>query len=287
MRTGRIGVLVAIMTLPLPTLADDHSTNTQVPDRVIAQQREALARNTEGAGFGPQSPRDIDSVAGNNARVFSLAPAYGQMNLCNIHFHTHAEHRGGQFTTHAGNGDGRGYGTGYRYSGELTNAELTPIAQPVCPTDNGALSPGDTIELHYVYSTAQVQPGPTLGACLSETTGNPQLRVETQVYVLVNDTTARNFIELTEVGMVAGYHQALNIPDDTGQPIQYAGSTTGPDYNEQGSPFQVTWSVRPEVLRVDIASVARWCRDNVFDEAGGHGVRNLVTDPDLLSPIDS
>ncbi len=38
-------------------------------------------------GYGPQTPRDIDKTAGENKRIFSLAPSYKQMNLCNIHFH--------------------------------------------------------------------------------------------------------------------------------------------------------------------------------------------------------
>jgi hypothetical protein len=31
------------------------------------------------------------------------------MNLCNIHFHKNAEHKGGEFTQYAGNGDGDGF----------------------------------------------------------------------------------------------------------------------------------------------------------------------------------
>ena len=114
---------------------------------------------------------------------------------------------------------------------------------------------------------------------------NPQLRVETQVYVVVNDDDAADFGMLTAHGVKNGYHQALNIPSNTGTPVQYAGSTTGPSYNEAGSPLQVSWSVRPEVMKVDIATVGKWCEGNTFDEDHGHGVRNLVTNPDLLSKI--
>jgi hypothetical protein len=282
-----ISLFAGAIGLSLNAFADDHGMHGSVADSVIENQRQALAANTEGMGFGPQSPRDIDSTDGENARVFSHAPAYERMNLCNIHFHKHAEHKGGEFTTYAGNGDGEGYGTGYRYSGELSEAELAPVAGPICANDKTALVPGDTIELHYVHTTAKVEPGPTLGACLSDSISNPQLRVETQVYVLVNDDDARDFGELTELGTVDGYHQALNIPGDTGEPVIYAGSTTGPGYNETGSPLQVTWSVRPEVAKVDIETVGTWCEDNVFDETGAHGVRNLVINPDLLSEIDS
>ena len=287
METGRILLLATAVALPLSLQADDHGAHGNVDDDTVAAQREALALSSAGTGFGPQSPRNIDSAEGNNSRIFSEAPDYSQMNLCNIHFHKHAEHRGGEFTTYAGNGDGQGTGTGYRYSGTLSEAEKAPVSGAICATDEDALVPGDTIELHYVHTTAQVEPGPTLGSCLSESIGNPQLRVEAQVYVLVNDSSARDFGELTAVGVQDGYHQALNIPDDTGEPVEYAGSTTGPAYNENASPLQVSWSVRPNVARVNIDTVGTWCEDNIFDETGAHGVRNLVVNPDLLSEIDS
>lgn len=274
----------AIFALGATTLSAGNSEQT-VGDDVIAAQRAALATATDGAGFGPQSPRDIDAVDGTNSRAFQAAPAYSKMNLCNIHFHEGAEHKGGDFTAYAGNGDGAGYGSGYLFSGELSEAELAPIDYSVGAGKHGDLQPGDTIEIHYVHSTAQITPGPTLGACLSDAIMNPQLRVEAQVYVLVNDENAADFMELTAIGVVDGYHQALNIPTDTGTPVQYDGSTTGPSYNEKGSPLQVSWSVRPGVKKVNIATVATWLKDNAFDEDHAHGVRNLVVNPALLSRI--
>ncbi|MFO6423335.1 delta-class carbonic anhydrase [Motilimonas sp. KMU-193] len=275
-----LALCTSIALFPLASqAASDHS----VDDNVIAQQRAALAENTQGKGFGPQSPRDIDTLAGNNKRIFSAAPAYTAMNLCNIHFHKNAEHKGGEFTKYAGNGDGKGYESGYVYSGKLTEAELAPFAQEVGKGEHNKLKSGDTIELHYVHSSAQVKPGPTLGSCLSDAIGNPQLRVETQVFVLVNDSKALDFVKLTEYAEQNGVYQALNIPTNTGTPIQYAGSTTGPSYNEKGSPFQVTWSVRPQVAKVNIATVAKWLESNDFNEDHAHGVRNLVINPDLLS----
>ena len=258
---------------------------TPVADQVVTAQRAKLATSTKGAGFGPQSPRDIGAVSGSNPRIFQAAPAYTQMNLCNIHFHENAEHKGGEFTKYAGNGDGHGYDTGYKYSGVLSAAELAPINDKIGVTEHGSLIPGDTIEVHYVHSTAQVNPGPTLGACLSDAIKNPQLRVEAQVYVLVNDDNALDFRALTKLGKKDGLNQALNIPTNTGTPVHYAGSTTGPGYNEKGSPFQVTWSVRPMVAKVNIKTVAAWLKDNTFKEDHAHGVRNLVINPDLLSPI--
>lgn len=96
---------------------------------------------------------------------------------------------------------------------------------------------------------------------------------------------AGDFGELTKYAEKSGIHQALNIPSNTGIPVQYAGSTTGPGYNEKGSPFQVAWSVRPKVAKVDIESLGKWCKGNVFEEDHAHGVRNLVMNPSLLSKI--
>ncbi|ABG31383.1 hypothetical protein CEP88_18600 [Roseobacter denitrificans] len=265
------------------TFADGHGA---VGDDVIAAQRAALAENTQGAGFGPQSPRDLETLRGNNPRAFGTAPEYTQMNLCNIHFHENAEHRGGEFTTYAGNGDGAGAGTGFRYNGTLSEAELAPLGRTIGAGTYGDLAPGDTIELHYVHTTAQIEPGPTLGSCLSDAIGNPQLRVEAQVYVLVNDPDAADFVTLTQVEQVDGLYQAVNIPTDTGTPIAYNGSTTGPSFNEQGSPLQVSWRVRPEVMKVSITSVETWLSDNIFNEGEAHGVRNLVANPDLISDIN-
>lgn len=279
--------VVAFIPLQLNAKGNSHDLHGNVTDKVISEQRAALASNTKGQGFGPQSPRDIDSTAGRNLRSFSAAPAPSSMNLCNIHFHKNAEHKGGEFTKYAGNGDGHGFQSGYVYSGSLSASELKETKREVCPSKHGALSAGDTIEVHYVHSSAQVAPGPTLGSCLSDAIKNPQLRVETQVYVLVTDDDALDFGSLTKHGKVDGLHQAVQIPDNTGKPIEYAGSTTGPGYNEKGSPFQVTWSVRPKVAKVNIASVGKWCEGNIFQEDHAHGVRNLVVNPSLISTISN
>lgn len=258
----------------------------QVSDTVIAQQRARLAASSAQAGFGPQSPRDLTTPVGANTLAFGEAPPAGKLNLCNIHFHKNAEHRGGQFTSFAGNGNGKGYGTGYKYDGTLSAAELAPLDAPVGSHKYGALEPGDTIEIHFVHSSAKVEPGPTLGACLSPSIGNPQLRVETVVAVLVNDPSAGDMVQLAEIAQQGELFQAPNIPSTLGTPITYAGSTTGPSYNEVASPVQVSWSVRPDVLKLDISSVGDWLKDNVFDEKYAHGVRNLVVNPDLISSLD-
>lgn len=253
-----------------------------VSDDVVKNQRAQLAANTDGQGFGPQSPRNIDDAVGTNTRAFGNSPAYTSMNLCNIHFHKNAEHKGGEFTKYAGNGDGKGHRTGYKYSGKLSKAEATTVKT----ANDFGVNSGDTIEVHYVHTSAQVKPGPTLGSCISDAIKNPQLRVETQVYVLVNDADALDFNSLASYSNTNGVYQADNIPTNTGRPITYSGSTTGPKFNEQASPFQVTWSVRPKVAKINTQSVHKWLSGNDFNEDHAHGVRNLVTNPSLLSAIN-
>ncbi len=235
-------------------------------------------------GYGPQTPRDIDNPTGENQRIFSIAPSYKNMNLCNIHFHVNAEHKAKDFSIYAGDGD-HGHGGGYQCndSKSLTKKELKAPAKNNC----AGVKPGDTIEVHWVYSSCKVNPGKGLGSCLSDSCANPNLRVETQIFTVVNDSSAFNFSDLCYDGnMVNGLHQAKALPTNTGAPVEFLGSTTGPKYTEQKcSPMQVTWSVRPHCAKVDINSLSDWCSGNVFEEDHAHGVRKLFTNPKLLSEI--
>ena len=236
------------------------------------------------AELGPQSPRDIDSLAGENQVTFPVAPSYEKMNLCNIHFHRYAEHKAADYSIYAGEGEG-GLGGGYQCndSKNLTPEELKRPAG----VDFAGLKPGDTIEVHWVYSSCEVKPGQGLGSCLTENCSDPLLRVEAQVFVLVNDTTAIDFASFTYEGTITeGFHQAKSIPQNTGPPVVYLGSTTGPKYDDVTcSPLQVTWSVRPQCAKLDINSLGNWLKDNVFNEGQAHGVRKLVTKPELLAKI--
>ena len=240
-------------------------------------------------GFGPQTPRDIDSAAGENKRIFSIAPSSSEMNLCNIHFHKNAEHKGSDFSIYAGDGDGHGYDSGYQcnMSKNLSKAELKAPKAPICKGKHGDLKPGDTIEVHWVHTSCDIEPGAGLGSCLSDGCANPNLRVETQIFTLVNDSNALDFNALDYDGTkINGYHQPKALPTNSGVPVEFLGSTTGPSYSESTcSPLQVSWSVRPQCLKVDINTVGEWCKDNAFDEDHAHGVRKLVTNPKLLSTI--
>ena len=232
-------------------------------------------------GYGPQTPRDIDSLGGTNKVKFQLAGSSSELNLCNIHFHKNAEHKAKEFSIFAGKGKDGGYQCGISKS--LTKAELKTPKEEICK----GLQPGDTIEVHWVHSSCAVQPGPGLGSCLSEACANPDLRVETQVFTLVNDSSALDFNDLDYAGsQVNGYHQAKSIPSNTGAPVVFTGSTTGPSYTEQAcSALQVTWSVRPQCAKLDINTIGKWCESNDFNEDHAHGVRELVTNKALLSPI--
>jgi hypothetical protein len=113
------------------------------------------------------------------------------------------------------------------------------------------------------------------------------LRVETQVFTLVNDAAGLNFNDRDyQDKAVKGLHQAKTLPTKTGKPVEFIGSTIGPNYTEQTcSPLQVTWSLRPQCAKLDINSAGNWCKGNVFKEDHAHGVRKLVTDPKLRASI--
>ena len=272
------------------TTANENSESSEhaVSDEVIAEQRAVLAASLKG-DEGAQSPRDIDAITGNNSKESVTADPFTLMNLCDIHFHKSAEHKGGEFTEYAGNGNGEGYGSGYKYSKSdtLTQAELASYEFKE-QYEHNPLHSGDTIEAHYVYSSSpDATLGNGLGTCLNADGTAPSLRVESEVYVLVNDESAPDFNELNTITTeVNGFHQAANIPDAEGATsVNYEGSTTGPGYNEEVSPYQVSWSVRTHVTKLDIATVEEWLEHNDFNETHAHAVRNLVINPDLLSEI--
>lgn len=234
-------------------------------------------------GMGPQTPRDISSVAGLNLDDFKMAPSSSSMNLCNIHTHTNAEHKGPGFSVFVNDTDYGGYAC--NDTGSLTEAELK---MPEGEMAFGKVKTGDTIEVHWVHTSCDVTPGEGLGSCLSDTCSDPLLRVEAQTFLVVNDSNAANFTHFDYSGNNAGgFHQPKSLPSGTGTPVVFRGSTTGPSYTQQTcSPLKVTWSVRPQCMKVDINSLNAWAKSgNVFNEKKSHGVRQLVTAPELLSPI--
>ncbi|WP_235851702.1 delta-class carbonic anhydrase [Litorivita pollutaquae] len=240
-------------------------------------------------GYGPQTPRDISQHAGASRRVFALAPPARDMNLCNIHMHSNAEHRGPGFSVPAAADTDGGFLCNNSHT--LTRAERAPVKKrPGRNRGMMGVNPGDTIEVHWVFSSCDVAPGPAPGSCLSPRCANPELRVESQVFLVVNDPNALDFEYFAYGGnRVNGFHQPKEIPGGTGAPVVFAGSSAGTEYSASScSPYQVTWSVRPNCAKVDIQSVHDWADSgNVFHEYRSHGVRPLVTAPELLSPINS
>ena len=263
----------------------ESTTDEPVAEAEPAAEETAAAEASEGelcTAMGPQTPRDISSTEGLNTTTFPMAPAATEMNLCNIHTHTNAEHKGPGYSVFVDATDNGGYAC--NETSELTEAELAEA-----PGAYGDVKPGDTIEVHWVHTSCAATPGPGLGACVPEGCEDPLLRVEAQVFLVVNDPNALDFTTMAYGGnVVDGLHQAKMIPSNTGEPVIFRGSTTGPSYDQSTcSPAQVTWSVRPQCAKLDIGSLHRWAEsENVFEETKSHGVRQLVTAPELLSPIE-
>ncbi len=270
-----------VLALGLAACGGADEPSAEVPAEASAAAETASADEALCLDAGPQTPRDISDANGLNTVTFPFAPPAAEMNLCNIHTHTNAEHKGPDFSVFVNDTDSGGYAC--NATADLTEAELAPA-----PGAYAGVAPGDTIEVHWVHTTCDATPGPGLGACVPESCSDPLLRVEAQVFLVVNDSSALNFMDMAYGGnVVDGRHQALSIPSDTGEPVLFRGSTTGPSYTQQScSPAQVTWSVRPSCAKVDINSLHAWAESgNAFEETSSHGVRQLVTAPELLSPI--
>ena len=279
-------ILAACVNIATTEVAEDAETATadvaETVEETVEDVIEVAEETVPGLCLdaGPQTPRDISSTIGLNAVTFPKAPPASAMNLCNIHTHTNAEHKGPGFSIFVDASDNGGYAC--NETADLTAAELTPV--------DGAYQgvvPGQTIEVHWVHTTCDAAPGEGLGACVPEGCTDPLLRVEAQTFLVVNDSNALDFTEMAEiVEEKGGFYQAGMIPSDTGTPVTFPGSTTGPSYTQQVcSPAQVTWNVRPMCTKLDINSLHTWAEGNVFNETKSHGVRQLVTAPELLSPI--
>jgi len=134
-----------------------NDVKTDAPDIIKEVVKETV--KTSGVDLctdmGPQTPRDIASLSGKNLMEFAMAPASSEMNLCNIHTHTNAEHKGPGFSVFVNNTDNGGYAC--NDSKDLTAAELTDPAN-----GKGAfkgVKPGDTIEVHWVHTSCDITPG--------------------------------------------------------------------------------------------------------------------------------
>lgn len=149
------------------------------------------------------------------------------MNLCNIHYPLPHPSRaqGTGYSVSAGAGEHGGFRC--NGTGKLTKAELDD------PTGgNGAyhnVKPG-AVEVHWVYTSCDTQPGKGLDACVTEQCANPQLRVEALVFLIVNDAKATDFRSFDYISnSINALHQPKALPTRTGEPVVFRGSTTGPD----------------------------------------------------------
>jgi len=227
---------------------------------------------------GPQSPRDITQAAGENSVHFDLAEDTSAMNLCNIHFHRSAEHRAPEYSLLTGEGDYKGWACS---EPTATAADRDHRDGPGCQ----GVAAGDTIEVHWVFTSCDTGPGEGLGNCVSCPEEGRSLRVEGRVFVLAEE--GADFADFDYVeGSSPSQPAALPAADRL---VQYLGSTTGPSYDDETcSPYSVGWSVSPSCTPLAIDSLHEWCGSgNAFGEDHAHGVRELVEKPALLSAISS
>ena len=288
MRHLALALALLIAACSTERASDPAASETAAPETAASEtDAQAVAAEEPASSglcihMGPQTPRDIASASGLNTEAFPLAPGVSEMNLCNIHTHTNAEHKGPGFSMFVSAADDGGFAC--NETPNLSEAELASA-----PGAYEGVQPGDTIEVHWVHTSCAATPGEGLGACVPDGCSDPLLRVEAQVFLVVNDPGALDFATMTYGGnVVEGRHQAKSIPSDTGDPVLFRGSTTGPKYDQSNcSPARVTWNVRPACARLDINSLHRWAEEgNVFNETHSHGVRQLVTAPELLAPIE-
>jgi hypothetical protein len=220
---------------------------------------------------GPQSPRDITKIGGANPVTLAKAPPAAQMRLCDIHFHKYAEHKARGYSEQAGEGDHKGYVC----NGKAPGKEASHGSSAGGCT---GIAIGDTIEVHWVFTTCNVEPAPSLASCFSSNCTNPELRVEARVFYLTNDGAAGDFADFVDRAP-----KTLRAPRHA---VEYLGSTTGEKYNDGTcSPYAVTWNVSPACSPLKLKSINDWCGNNLFKEDHAHGVRQLVTNPELLSRI--
>jgi hypothetical protein len=235
---------------------------------------------------GPQSPRDIDKASGENPVRFVQATPATASRLCDVHFHKNAEHKARAYDTPADDGT-----AGFLCSEWARD----PQAGEAAPPGEGCegIELGDTIEVHWVYTTCNVESEPCIASCFSPSCANPQLRVEAQVFFLTNGDFGYEPYRSGNSEMVwtgpddwaqAGYAES---PPPADGAVEYLGSTTGSAYNQENacSPFQVTWNVRRDCRPLGLEELDAWCKTNVFCEDHAHGSRKLVTVPGLLSEI--
>lgn len=237
---------------------------------------------------GPQSPRDVTGVDGSNPyKVEGLQRTTSTegMRICNVHFHRFAEHRSeGQYDVDKG-----------REGWACRSAGASSGDGQAAPDENGGLDEqapahdGDTVEVHWAYTTC------------------PQQLIDEQIAAaLEKDPKAITGLapcacpgaeivfeaRIFRISKDSGLDTLSNTPPPpTGELARYFGSTTGAVYNGTCSPIQSGWRVDRSCGELKLSALEAWLQDPrgaiLFNESKPHGVRELVTDPKILSRLES
>lgn len=261
---------------------------------------------------GPQAPKDLTTATLNTAAHGTRNPqapifTHDQMNhmtVVNVHFHLGAEHKSDnyndeQFTEDydASNPVGGPYGVtdhparpGFYGSGYSPSGRKDRDAVPApCK----GMKVGDTIEVHWVHSSAGVrQPDDGDYQLLEDGLGsavngralrNPQVHVEAVVYQILPDGDAG--ITFTPVGSLRETHW----PDEPSadEYIRYVGSSTGMSYtgNEEGptqtcSPYLINWGVDLRLHKVSSTTMQEFCSlllaEGLVKDVLVHGSRRIL-----------
>ena len=280
----RSAILSVILLTPLAAgCGGDPAPEAGGSDPAAASDPAPAAEEALCLDMGPQTPRDIADPAGLNTEMFPLAPAASELNLCNLHTHTNAEHKGPGFSVFVSDAEDGGYAC--NETADLTPAELEPAEGAyggVNPGrhDRGPLGP------HLVRRGSGRRARLVRPREPARARSSAWRRRYSSSSTIRKRSTSRRWSY--GGNMAGGLHQAMMIPSTTGEPVLFRGSTTGPSYDQSTcSPVRVTWNVRPQCAKLDIGSLHRWAASgNVFEETHSHGVRQLVTAPELLAPIE-
>lgn len=149
-------------------------------------------------------------------------------------------------------------------------AMMEPYDWQYCKSTNV----GGTYELHWVHSSGGDGMGPGLGGAFARQ-HNPTIIVQGQVFVIVNDPSGSNDMQLMG---------GAPFNDLRGDKIMYIGSTTGTSYNNEDtcSPYTIHWHVDRKCQLVSAQSMDAMCKEMIDSgmevDAVPHNSRTLVTD---------
>jgi hypothetical protein len=229
---------------------------------------------------GTQSPADVSE--GALASGASILPTnailrnVSLMTLANVHYHSPAEHRSqGEFSTPNASESGFACDDASDATGTArvvaTNGDDVSDARYAFSFCQD-VAVGDTIELHWVYSTGAARTGVSDGLSGAfATQNNPYVVVRAQVFKITNNPSD------DVADLLVSWNTTL-----VSDAVRYVGSTTGDKYDnvDRCSPFLVIWHVDRECHRVSARSLDEMCRvmkDNgLSDDLKAHAARQLV-----------